>query len=60
MGPVWQDAGVLLWRQKKKNEEEMSTEMGEKRKTQSRQSHLDTGPQTPEAYASLVSLVMAF
>lgn len=22
-----------------------------------RQSHLDTGPQTPEAYASLVSLV---
>lgn len=23
-------------------------------------SHRDTGPQTPEAYASLVSLVMAF
>lgn len=29
-------------------------------KGEERQSHLDTEPQIPEAYASLVSLVMAF
>lgn len=43
--------GCVTAEAKRKTEKETSTETEEKTKGEGRESHLDTGPQTPEAYA---------